>query len=530
MNIYFTGFMATGKSRIGEATARKMNMTFVDTDKFIEAKQGCSVADIFKNQGELAFRKLELETVRELSSSPGHVIALGGGGLTQPEIVEIIRKTGVLVSLWAPIEVLSERIGRKTTRPLMLGLNDEERKVKISEMLEERKPLYDLADFSIKSCEETSIDHLAKQIRSFIEAWSHKKVVVKTKNAEYPIFIGNKIIPHFSTVLKALNLNTDYLMVTDQNVYNAQRQNVTGIQRQVGACRLFRFPSGEKFKSLHTLNRLYTYMLRKGYSRKTTLIQFSGGVVGDMAGYGAASYQRGIDFIQVPTSLLAMVDSSVGGKVAVNHPLGKNMIGAFHQPKAVFIDIATLNTLPEQEFLAGMAEVIKYGVIWDREFFDFLLENSEGILAKDPELLSKMITRCCQIKAEVVSQDEKEHGIRGILNYGHTFGHAIEKLTDYEKYSHGIAVALGMRVAGKLATLSGLWSPADEQLQTRILNAYGFPRFEAVDKDDAWNAMGVDKKADKGKRVFILPVRIGSVKITSDVTKDKVDLAWDQIR
>ncbi len=530
MIIYFTGFMATGKSRIGEATAKMMGFEFIDTDKFIEARENQTVSEIFTSQGEAHFRSLELSAVREISARGSVVVALGGGTLTQPEAVKIIKSSGILVRLWAPLDILNERISRKNSRPLMAGLSDEERKAKIAQMLKEREPFYSQADFSVKSCEKISIDRLAQQIQAQIAAWNYRSVQVVTPSGSYPIFIGHGIVQHFGAVLEGLSLETEYLLLTDQNVYNVQRDQIRELQRQVGACRLFRFPSGEKFKSLQTLNRLYTFMLRKGYSRKTTLLQFSGGVVGDMAGYGAASYQRGIPFIQIPTTLLSMVDSSVGGKVGVNHPLGKNMIGAFYQPKAVFIDLKTLETLPQDEYLAGLAEVVKYGVIWDKAFFDYLDQNIKALLNRDPDVLIYVVSRCCAIKAEVVSQDEKESGIRAILNYGHTFGHAIEKLTEYEKFSHGIAVSLGMRVAGKLATLQGLWSAADEQRQTHLLNALGMPQFFEVDKIEAWKAMGVDKKADKGTRVFILPTEIGKVILTSAVNRELVDMSWDVIK
>ena len=529
MLIYFTGFMATGKSRIGEATAKSLGLEFIDTDKFIEQKESKTIAEIFAQDGEAHFRKLEIEAVKEISNAGPSVVALGGGTLTQPEVVDIIRETGLLIRLWAPLETLSERIGRKTTRPLMAGLDENQRKDKISSMLKEREPFYSLANFSVKSCEKVSIEKLSSQIMAQITAWKHKKIQVNTPSGSYPIFIGYDIINHFGPVINGLGLETEYLLTTDQNVYNLQRHNLREIQRQVGACRLFRFPSGEKFKTLQTLNRLYTFMLRKGYSRKTTLLQFSGGVVGDMAGFGASSFQRGIPFIQIPTTLLSMVDSSVGGKVAVNHPLGKNMIGAFYQPKAVFIDIKTLETLPQEEFLAGLAEIVKYGIIWDKEFFDYLYDNSDKLLARDPEILINVVEKCCAIKAEVVGLDEKESGIRAILNYGHTFGHAIEKLTNYEKFSHGIAVSLGMRVAGKLSTLLGLWTSADEARQTHLLNALGMPKTFHVDKEEAYKAMGIDKKADKGNRVFILPTEIGKVEIKKGISRDLIDMSWDVI-
>lgn len=527
-NIYFTGFMATGKSRIGEQLARLLEWPFVDTDRIIEEKQGCTVSEIFEKHGEKAFRQLEIETLAELSKEQNKVIALGGGALTQADAIGYIRNSGILVRLWAPVDVLSDRIGRKNNRPLMSGLDDHARRNKIEKMLKDREEYYSLADFAVKSCEEIPIEQIAKKIKTLVHAWQFRKVLVEAESHQYPIFIGRGIYGQLRNILEGLRLqNHDCLVVTDDRVGEAQETQLQQIQRQGNNARCFRFPHGEANKHLQNLNRLYTYMLRKGYTRKSVLLQFSGGVVGDMAGFAAATYQRGIPFIQIPTTLLSMVDSSVGGKVAVNHPLGKNMIGAFYQPHAVLIDLDVLRTLPKDEYLAGLAEVIKYGVIWDPELFALLENNVEDILRREPVILEKVVARCCAIKAEVVGQDEKETGIRAILNYGHTFGHAIEKLTNYQVYSHGIAVALGMRAAGRLSTIINLWTKEDEERQNRLLNLYGFPKHYIVNKDEAWSAMGIDKKADKGKRVFILPSKIGEVRIVSGIEREFIDQAWN---
>lgn len=526
-NLYFTGFMASGKSRIGEETARSLGWRFIDTDRYIEEKTGKSISEIFAQEGEKQFRALELETIKELSHLEHHVISLGGGTLTQPAIVEIVKSTGTLIRLNASVETLSERIGRKNTRPLMAGLNEEERKEKIRSMLADREKYYALADFSVESSEESSIDQTVIEVRNKAVAWEYKRVEVNTPSGRYPIFISPNSLDLTARIIDSLNLSRyDVMIVTDSNVAKAQAHNIRKLKNSVGRSELFVFPAGERQKNLETLNTLYSALLKKNFSRKTLLLQFSGGVVGDMAGFAAATYQRGIPFIQIPTTLLSMVDSSVGGKVAVNHPLGKNMIGAFYQPRAVMINLETLHTLPPPEYLAGMAEVIKYGVIRDPELFDVLEKNVSQLLNRDGELLAYVIERCCSIKAQVVGEDEKEEGIRAILNYGHTFGHAIEKVTEYEGFSHGVAISLGMRVAGRLATLLKLWQPEDEKRQKLLLDAYGFPKRFMIDKKEAWAAMGVDKKAERGKRVFILPERIGSVIKVTAPHHALVDKAW----
>jgi shikimate kinase/3-dehydroquinate synthase len=245
-----------------------------------------------------------------------------------------------------------------------------------------------------------------------------------------------------------------------------------------------------------------------------------------MVGFAAAIYLRGVPFIQVPTTLLSMVDSSVGGKTGVNHPLGKNLIGAFYQPKAVAISLDSLATLPKQEFLAGMAEVIKYAVIRDPEFFAYLDGHAGDLLERRPEALKETVLRCCAIKADVVGNDERETkaGGRDILNYGHTFGHAFEVLGGYGSLPHGIAVSLGIRVAARLAVMLGMLSPEDEERQNALLDKFGMPKYFAkkLDEGKAWDAMGLDKKVDAGKRVYILPEAIGRVKPVREVDKDLV--------
>jgi 3-dehydroquinate synthase len=256
--------------------------------------------------------------------------------------------------------------------------------------------------------------------------------------------------------------------------------------------------------------------------RDTLLVALGGGVVGDLTGYVAASFQRGISFIQIPTTLLAQVDSSVGGKTAVNHPLGKNMIGAFYQPKAVIIDTTTLNTLPPREFSAGMAEVIKYGIIYDLAFFEWLEENQEALKSKDQQALVYAIRRSCEIKAEIVAQDEKESGIRALLNLGHTFGHAIEAEQGYGNWLHGEAVAAGMILAAKASEAKGWLETSETRRIVDLVESFELP----VNKPDGMGYspfmqhMRRDKKVDAGQIRFVLPKGLGSAVVTSDLSSD----------
>lgn len=279
---------------------------------------------------------------------------------------------------------------------------------------------------------------------------------------------------------------------------------------------------GERYKTLDTLQLIYNKLLQGKFDRSSVLIALGGGVIGDMVGFAAATYQRGINFIQIPTTLLAQVDSSVGGKTAVNHPLGKNMIGAFHQPKAVFIDPSTLNTLPDREFSAGMAEVIKYGLIRDISFFDWLETNIEALMTRDAELLAEAIRISCQTKAEIVAADETERGQRALLNLGHTFGHAIESAQGYQEWLHGEAVGAGMAMAARMSESLGWLNSEDVARTENLLTAAGLP-IRAPDNiapEKLRDLMSHDKKVERGQLRLVLMKSIGEAIIFADFEED----------
>ncbi len=529
-NIYFTGFMASGKTRIGKMLAENLKRDYIDSDALIEERSKKSIAKIFEQDGEAKFRELEKEAIKEISQKEKAVVSLGGGAITKSENLRVVRNSGILVCMRATPEILCERIGRNNKRPLMADLEPEARLEKIKTMLAEREQFYSLADFSIDSNESPPEERVLPLILEALKLWEHLTARVElSSGGNYPVFIGKNILKHIHILLKTLKLlpQNDMLVCTDSNIAKKQKENLKMLCKKAGESKSFIFPAGENSKQLEVLNRLWTFMLKHRYSRKSCLLQFSGGVIGDMAGFAAATYQRGISFVQIPTSLLAMVDSSVGGKVAINHTEGKNMIGAFYQPKAVMCDLAVLRTLPKEEFRAGLAEVVKYGIIYDYDFFEWLEKNADAILEKNIAALKYIVKRSCEIKAAVVSVDEHELGLRAILNYGHTFGHAIEKLTDYSKFSHGIAVGLGMRVAGRLSVITGRWSAEEEARQNELLSKFRIPKSLKECKVEfslkaIWNAMGTDKKADKQIRFYILPLRLGEVEKTAEPTKEQV--------
>ncbi len=291
-------------------------------------------------------------------------------------------------------------------------------------------------------------------------------------------------------------------------------------------------PDGEQYKTLEVLTRIFDALLEARCDRHTTILALGGGVVGDMAGFAAAVYQRGVPFIQMPTTLLAMVDSSVGGKTGVNHPLGKNMIGAFHQPRAVIIDTDTLSTLPERELSAGLAEVIKYGLIRDVDFFNWLEAHLDALLARAPDVLTEAILRSCRNKAEVVAADERESGLRAILNFGHTFGHAIEAGVGYGQWLHGEAVAAGMVAAAELSRRLGWLSSEDVTRITALIARARLPvRPPAgLSAQRMRELMSVDKKVRAGKLRLVLLKRLGEAVVTDDFSPEALDETFAALR
>jgi 3-dehydroquinate synthase len=321
-------------------------------------------------------------------------------------------------------------------------------------------------------------------------------------------------------------------LVTDSNVAPLYAARVQAEIAAAGRrCVTHVMPAGEAGKQLERIGEICGAFLAGGLDRAGVVVALGGGVVGDMAGFAAAVFMRGVPFIQMPTTIVAQVDSSVGGKTGVNHPLGKNTIGAFHQPAAVVIDMGMLRTLPPRELRAGMAEVIKHGVIADAALFEYLEGASAGVLRGDLDALRTPVLRSCEIKAAVVAEDEHEHGRRADLNYGHTFGHAIETASHYERFLHGEAVALGMCAAGALARNLGLVDEAFVSRQEACIAAYGLPvRWPEMPVDETLAAMKSDKKARAGTLKFVLATRMGAVVHRTDVTPDAVRAALETLR
>ncbi|WP_461516744.1 3-dehydroquinate synthase [Porticoccus sp.] len=342
------------------------------------------------------------------------------------------------------------------------------------------------------------------------------KLTVELGERSYPIIIGAGLLQAPGQLVPYIH-GSQVLVVSNETIAPYYLELLTNalVGCQVDTLIL---PDGEKYKNLDTLNLIFDCLLEKRHNRTTTLIALGGGVVGDMVGFAAACYQRGVNFIQIPTTLLAQVDSSVGGKTAVNHPKGKNMIGAFYQPQCVLADTSTLATLPVREYCAGLAEVVKYGVIADVDFFNWLEENIDALLARDPETLAIAIKRSCENKAKIVSQDEREGGVRAILNFGHTFGHAIETAQFYRDWLHGEAVSAGMVMAAELSRLLGWISSEDKQRIEQLLIKCRLPIWapKTINGETFMELMSVDKKVLDGSLRLVLLKSLGQAVVTSD--------------
>ena len=336
----------------------------------------------------------------------------------------------------------------------------------------------------------------------------------------YQISIGTGILEKVGSVVASSCPTKHAVVVTDENVEQPHAMNVAKSLQEVGIqTDLVVLPSGESTKSIEVAEQLWKKCLDVEVNRKSVIVAVGGGVIGDLAGFIAATYARGLRFLQIPTTLLAQVDSSVGGKVGINLPDAKNMVGAFWQPAGVLIDTATLDTLPAREYRAGLAEVVKYGVILDEEFFEYLERNESDINQRKPSVLIDIVERSCQLKAKIVSEDEREEsGLRAVLNYGHTFAHALESATGYRELLHGEAVSIGMLCASRLAEQLGRFDHASTERQLKLLKNFGLPvSVPQVDHANILKAFRSDKKSEGNNLRFILPSRIGKVELVEHI-------------
>ncbi|WP_326940066.1 bifunctional shikimate kinase/3-dehydroquinate synthase AroKB [Actimicrobium sp. GrIS 1.19] len=528
--------MGSGKTTVGRALARKLNKRFIDSDHEIEARTGASIPLIFEIEGEASFRQREAEVIRELVTLDNVVVATGGGAILNPASRGLLAANGTVIYLRASVNSILQRTSHDRNRPLLQTADPRQR---IEELSREREPLYrEIADIVIDTG-RPNVQFLVNAILNQLDQTgssaansampSHHHLSnpppaacadatvtleVSLGDRSYPVAIGPALLDDVTLMARHV-CGERAAIVTNTVVAPLYLERVTrtlaAAGKQVTAIVL---PDGEEEKTWANLMTIFDALLANKCDRKTTLIALGGGVVGDMTGFAAASYMRGVPLIQIPTTLLSQVDSSVGGKTGINHPLGKNMIGAFYQPRAVIADTATLDSLPARELSAGLAEVIKHGAIIDAEFFSWIEANMAALLAKDLAALAHAILRSCEIKVEIVRQDEREGGIRAILNFGHTFAHAIEAGLGYGTWLHGEAVGCGMVMAADLSHRLGLLDALSKERITALVKAAGLPVVAPNLGVTNWlELMQVDKKNEGGTIRFILLQPLGAAKI-----------------
>ncbi|MBI2849334.1 MAG: 3-dehydroquinate synthase [Chloroflexi bacterium] len=561
--IFLIGFSFTGKSVVGQKIAHRLGWSFMDTDQEIVRRAGKPIPDIFAQNGEDYFRKLEREAIKRVSRRTSVVVSTGGGAILDERNRELMAASGMVVCLEAKPETIYRRLLKDAetgtnpvVRPLLTGSDPQQR---IQFLKEFRQPYYAIAHWTVHTDSLTE-DEAAEEV---IRGWGfhtrrpepHSQpvapslpqrkeqeapycespdaaCVVKTKTASYPIFVDWDGLKKIGPRLRHMGLHGQAFIVSDENVFQAYGTEVEGSLMESGfKVPSYQLPAGEESKSLEQVQAIYDWMIDSRAERGQAVIALGGGVVGDVAGFVAATFLRGLPLVQVPTSLLAMVDSSIGGKVGVNHPRGKNLIGAFYQPCLVLIDPATLKTLPPRELTSGWAEVIKHAFILDAGLFRFLEDHAPRLRALEKGLVLETIRRSVTIKARIVEEDEHEvTGRRTLLNYGHTIGHALEAATAYTRFLHGEAVAIGMMGAALLSEELSLIAAGEVAAQESLLLDFGLPtRAFGVKKKKIWQTMALDKKVKDKDIRWVLLAGIGQASLRDHVPRGKVEKVIERL-
>ena len=528
--IFLTGLSGSGKSTVGREVARLLGWDCVDTDDLLAECTGLSVGQALLEYGEPAFRQLESEILTSASAPERVVIATGGGAVIAEANRNFMREHGLVVYLNVSIETAWQRVqehvrqdGVLVLRPLVTGADGQPR---LQGLYAARKQWYEQATVHIDT-NEYPPSIIAGQVvacalsQGYLSSSSLPREIVTMHLGR---IISQAVIEwgglySLPQTLQSLGFLQRVFIVTDAEVGRLYSKPVQLLLEEAGFVpQVFTIPAGESSKSLLYFQQILDWLVEHKAERQEPIIAMGGGVVGDLAGFVAACYQRGVPLIQVPTSLLAQVDSAIGGKTGINHPLGKNLIGAYHQPRLVMVDPAVLLTLPERVYREGWAEIVKYGMVLDAELFEMLEAHAGSLQMRDATLLTAIVARCIRLKMDVVQLDEHDSGLRNILNYGHTFGHALEALTDYGSWLHGEAVSIGMEVAARIATARGLLSQEDALRQQKLLRALELPLgCPGVDSEAARASMQRDKKVQAGRMRWVLATRVGHGEVYDDV-------------
>lgn len=523
--IVLTGFMGAGKTSVGKVIAERLGREFVDMDVAIEAAEGMSIRQIFETQGEAYFRAREAEWCARLAEAENHVIATGGGAMVSP-VNRALFKDALVVCLDATPDEIYHRLKDQHDRPLLQSSNPQQR---IVELMNARREAYSQVEWHLDTVGK-SVDLVADEIVGLVQP---RKINVSASDSVCPIFVGSGLL---GQVGRLMNLTTDVFsprcaIITNPRVSKLHAAPVVASLRARNfEPQIIEIPDSEKYKTLDSVRDIYDHLIDAQLDRHSLIFALGGGVIGDIAGFAAATYLRGVSFVQLPTTLLAMVDASIGGKVAVDHPRGKNLVGAFKQPFAVIADTDALATLREEELHSGMAEVVKHGIIEDVGLFE-ILERDPKSSPVPTEGRRSWIARAMQVKLNIVARDPLEQGERGKLNLGHTFGHAFELLSNFE-LQHGEAVAIGLVCAARLGVREGICT---DQTATRIenlLRAIDLPTRipHGMSTDAIIGAMRTDKKRVASRLRFVLPRALGDVTIVDEVPQADVIKVLEETR
>jgi shikimate kinase/3-dehydroquinate synthase len=543
-SIVLVGIMGSGKTSVGRRLAARLGLDFVDADAAIETAARMTIAEIFKRHGETFFRDREHHVIARLIGEGQKVLATGGGAFMREDTRMKISERAISIWLKADLDVLMRRVRKRSNRPL---LHTEDPETTMQRLIDDRYPVYGLADFTVMSSDGPH-DGVVENILVALErglppdtgpqphahdlAPGHYMqsqavtVPVELGARRYDILIGSHLIEDAGAQIARLFPGSACAVITDRNVAERHLPSLEAGLDMAGIrhTRCIVEP-GEASKSYETFATVCDSIIESRMERRDLVIALGGGVIGDLAGFAAASVRRGMRFVQIPTTLLSQVDSSVGGKTGINSRHGKNLVGAFHQPSLVLADTGALSTLPEREFRAGYAEVAKYGLIDNAEFFAWLEKNWRGVFGAGPELTHAIATSCAS-KASVVIRDETEQGDRALLNLGHTFGHALESLTRYDgsRLVHGEGVSIGMACAFRFSAGLGQCSHEEADRAIAHLSAVGLPtRIRAIpgwtaDAQTILDAMYQDKKVERGALTFILARGIGKSFVAKNIS------------
>ena len=549
--IVLVGLSGVGKSTVGGVLAERLGWPLIDTDDVIADREGATPAQLIADRGEPAFRQIEEAVVREIAKREPAVISTGGGAFLSARSRRALGERGYICYLDATPGEIARRIREspdEATRPLL----GEDLESRLYELDQERRPYYNHADLWVPAQGRAAPEEPLREATAarILRAWAAEApaqlaqrhrldrlgsdapakvpaAVVDLGETRYPVWVGAGEIERLPDRLRQLELDGKVFLISDSDVIEAHGERVARTLDAGGiAGASYVVPSGEASKALRVAEEIYRWLAEQRAERRDVVVALGGGVVGDLAGHVAATYLRGMPLVQVPTSVLAMNDAAIGGKVAVDLPAGKNLVGAFYHPRAVIADTETLATLPRRALLEGFAEVVKHALILDAALLAELERHAGALTASTPdaELLAAVTARSARLKALIVSTDPRERGLRQILNYGHTIGHAIETVTGYGDYLHGEAVSVGMMGAARIGERMGLFDGDLVARQADVLRAFGLPLSAAgLSPGELMNAMRLDKKVEGGRLRLVLLESLGRAVVRDDVPEELIE-------